>query len=177
MLFSLIEVLDIAITALAASFIFMNLLEPIRTYDSFGQKLLLTGAVVVPAIVFHEFGHKFLALGLGYDATFHAAYWWLGIGIVLKLISFPFLFVVPAYVVTIGAVGLDRAWIALAGPLVNLFLWAVCYAWLKLGKHNATRMTLLHFSAQINLFLFLFNMLPIPSFDGYTFWTGIVGIF
>ncbi len=56
---------------------------------------------------------------------------------------------------------------------MNLALWAFCYAWLKLGKHSATRMTVLHFSAQINLFLFCINMLPIPGFDGWGFWTGI----
>lgn len=173
MLFSIIEVIDVVITAIAASFIFMDLMQPIRKYDTFGQKLLLSGAVVVPAIVLHELGHKFIAIALGYTATFHAAYLWLTVGIVLKLLAFPFIFVVPAYVSTIGATALDHAWIALAGPAVNLVLWAGCYAWLKLGKHSATRLTVLYFSAQINLFLFIFNMLPIPGFDGYAFWTGI----
>jgi len=173
MLFTGREILDIGITAIAASFIFMGLMQSIRKYDTFGQRLLLSGAVVVPAIVLHEFGHKFVALALGYSATFHAAYTWLAIGVVLKLLSFPFIFVVPAYVATVGASGLDRAWIALAGPAVNFLIAGVCYAWFKFGKHSATRMTILHFSAQINLFLGVFNMLPIPGFDGYHFWTSI----
>lgn len=170
------ELVDILITAVAASFIFSGMLQPVRKYETFAQKLLLAGAVVVPAIVLHEFGHKFVALGLGYDATFHAAYTWLALGVVLKLLSFPFIFVVPAYVATVGASGMDRVLIAAAGPLVNLAIAGVCYAWFKLGKHDSTRLTILYFSAQINLFLGIFNLLPIPGFDGSHVWAGIMSL-
>lgn len=173
MLFSGRELIDIVITVIAASFIFMGLMQSIRKYDTFGQRLLLSAAVVGPAIILHEFGHKFVALALGHDATFHAAYGWLIAGVVLKLLSFPFIFIVPAYVSTTAVVGLDRAWISLAGPAVNFLIAGACYAWFKFGTHSATRMTILHFSMQINLFLGVFNMLPISGFDGYHFWTSI----
>ena len=44
--------------------------------------------ITVPAIVLHEFGHKFVANAFGMSATFHAAYIWLGLGVLLRLLNF-----------------------------------------------------------------------------------------
>lgn len=174
MLFTLTEILDVLVTVVAASFIFMGFLDDVVTRSrTFAERLVLSAAVVGPAIVLHELGHKFTAMALGYDATFHASYGWLALGVVLKLISFPFLFVVPAYVAILGASGRDSAWIAFAGPVVNGLLALGSHIALKAKRWSPTVTALLYFSRTINLFLFVFNLLPIPGFDGYTFWTNI----
>jgi Zn-dependent protease len=168
------ELIDIFITVVAASFIFSDFLEPLRRADSLGSRMLRTAMIAAPAIVLHELGHKFVAMAFGLTATFHAAYLWLAIGVALKLVRFPFIFLVPAYVSIVGAAGVSAAaygWSALAGPLVNAALALGCYIALKV-KHWPTQTTiLLYASQQINLFLFVFNLLPIPGFDGSHVWS------
>ena len=171
MFISITEILDILVTTVAAGFIFMNMLrEPGGEAGTFAERLLFSILVAAPAIILHELGHKFVALGLGYTATFHAAYTWLGIGIVLRLINFPFLLIVPAYVSIIGASGFKSALVAGAGPAVNALLWLVSALLLKFGKFSRRTEAILYYSRTINMFLFIFNMLPIPGFDGYSFW-------
>lgn len=166
-LLSLKELMDIAIATIAAGYIFMDLFrKPGWEYDPFGKRLILSIAIAAPAIILHELGHKLVALSLGYTATFHAAYGWLGIGIILKLISFPFFVIVPAYVSIIGPQGVQSAAIAFAGPAINGILWLGAWLALKYGKHNRNTETILHFTKMINGFLFIFNLIPIPGFDG-----------
>lgn len=174
MLFSVRELIDIIITIVAAGYIFMDSFrKPDSAFDSFANRLLFSVMIAAPAVVFHEFGHKFVALALGYQAVFHAAYLWLGVGILLKLISFPILFVVPAYVSIIGPAGLPAAWVALAGPLINAVLWLGAWSALKLGTYSKNTEAVLYYTQTINMFLFIFNMLPIPGFDGYNFFRNI----
>lgn len=171
MLISIPEVLDILVTTVAAGFIFMGFVnEPGGETKSFAERLIFSILVAAPAIILHEFGHKFMALALGYTATFHAAYTWLAIGIVLKLISFPFLLIVPAYVSIIGASGFKAAMVAGAGPAVNGLLWLTSWLLLKFGKFSRRTEAILYYSRTINMFLFVFNLLPIPGFDGAGFW-------
>ena len=121
-----------------------------------------------PGVVLHELAHKFLALSFGLQATFHAAYFWLIIGVALKLARFPFIFFVPGYVsyLSIGT-PMQHALIALAGPATNLALWLGSWYLLKQGGKKFRKYTaLLYLNKQINMFLFIFNMIPIPPFDG-----------
>jgi Zn-dependent protease len=169
MLLSWMEIIDIIIAIVAGGYIFMDSFRsPRDEQKTFGERLLFSIAIAAPAIIFHEFGHKLVAMGLGFQATFHAAYTWLGIGVVLKLLSFPFLILVPAYVSVAGAAGMDGVWIALAGPLINCVLWLSCWALLA-SKKKWSRNTeaVLYYSKTINMFLFIFNLIPIPGFDGF----------
>jgi Zn-dependent protease len=170
---TLFELADIVITIIAASFIFSGLTEHLKRHATFGQKLLLAAAIVGPAVVLHELGHKIFALAIGLQATFQAAYMWLGLGVLLKLIGFPLIFLVPAYVSVAGATPMQHAWIALAGPAINALLYVLCWLLLRFGTFNRTTTGVLIVSQTVNGFLFIFNMLPIPGFDGYAFWTGI----
>ena len=145
------EIIDLAIMILAVGFIFKDYVAPrvvSANYDPlaqfrqkakfFDENLKTSIMVTAPAIALHELGHKIAAMSYGLDATFHAAYNWLAIGVVLKLLNFPFLFFVPGYVSYSGFVShIGQALIAFAGPAVNL-----------------------------GLFLFIFNMLPFGFFDG-----------
>ena len=182
------EIIDLVIMVAAIGFIFKDYMvvpeadhDPLKRYR--GRNFLGSGfrnAVIVaaPAIVLHEAGHKIAALSYGLNATFHAAYTWLGIGVLLKLFNAPFLFFVPGYVSYSGSVEpLGRALIAFAGPLVNLLLFlfataAVNQKWFK-GKH----LPLLILTKQINLFLFIFNMLPFDFFDGAHVFGSLMQVF
>lgn len=168
MFLSLYEIFDIIVAVVATGFIFMDTFKkPTKEYESFASRLWFAVLIAAPAVVLHEFGHKIVALALGYQAIFHAAYFWLGLGIVLKLISFPVLFFVPAYVSIIGAEGPKTALIAFAGPAINGLLWIGSWIALKIGKYGRTTEAVLYYTQTINMFLFIFNMLPLPGFDGY----------
>jgi len=188
------EIIDILIMTLALGFIFKDFFRPhVRVSDNYDpleyykskksmfdwQNMKFAIIVTAPAIILHEFGHKFVAIMFGATATFHAAYMWLGVGIVLKLIGSSFLFFVPAYVShTAVATPLHSAAIAFAGPAVNLVLWVCAWGVLKAGiKVNQRTGSILHLTSRINMFLFFFNMIPIGFFDGAHVLKGLLAAF
>ncbi len=181
MIFTLHELFDIVLMIIALGFIFMNMFKPKHPYSYFNisqgfdyDSFKTAIYIIAPAIVLHEFGHKFTALMFGLSASFHAAYFWLMLGIVLRLIGSSFIFFVPAYVAIQGsAVYWKYGLIAFAGPFVNFLLFLGSVIYLKYLKHNKKyikhkTMMILLLSKKINLFLFIFNMLPIPMFDGFS---------
>jgi len=154
--------------------------------------LWFAALVTAPAIVLHEFGHKITALSFGLSATFHAAcstanlmpgsppfldfYCGLTIlSIILKLVNFGFIFFIPAFVSIGGnATVLQHTLIAFAGPFVNLLLFLTSLIIIKFNKKLSPKAR--HFlvlTKNINLFLFIFNMIPIPGFDGFTVFSGL----
>ncbi|MBS3124932.1 M50 family metallopeptidase [Candidatus Woesearchaeota archaeon] len=173
MLFTLRELIDIIIMTAAVGFIFKDMF---KEHGRFMQSAFwFACAVTAPALILHELAHKFVALAFGLQATFHAHYTGLGLGIVLKLINFNFIFFIPGYVSIEGAAShLASALIAVAGPAFNLILFIMAWVLLKQEKLTTRSFLLLQATKQINLFLFIFNMLPIPRlFDGWKFYEGI----
>ncbi len=173
------ELFDLAIMIAVIGYIFKDLLpvrdtrdyEPLDALNKrgfFGEGFKNALIVAAPAIALHEIGHKVAAMSFGLQATFHAAYTWLGIGLLLKIINAPFLFFVPGFVSYSGGgvAPLARALIAFSGPLVNLLLFLFAAAAIRQGWFNKKYLSLLYLTKQINLFLFIFNMLPIGFFDG-----------
>lgn len=185
MIFALQELIDMLIMIAFIGYIFSDLFKPARqlldaTAVSSGfdwHDFFFGCAVAAPAIVFHELAHKFVALGYGVEATFHAAYLWLLVGLVLKLLHVGFIFFVPGYVsyYATGLSSLNVSLIAFAGPFMNLVLWLGSWFLIKqrLVKKKKT-LLLVHATKQINMFLFFFNMLPIPPFDGYQVFAGLL---
>jgi len=173
-IFTLKELFDVLIMTVVVGYIFMDMFR--SQQFGFDKKAFLFACLVTgPALILHELGHKFVALGFGLDATFHAAYFWLIFGIVLKMLRFGFIFFVPAYVsIGNGAVTpLASALIAFAGPGINLALFLLAWALLKQKKMKKSTFIFLQVTKQINLFLFIFNMLPIPPFDGFKVYQGL----
>ena len=172
MLFTIREVFDILIMILAVGFIFKDVF---KNNDKLAHNAFLFACLVTaPALIAHELAHKFVAIAYGLQATFHAAYGWLAIGILLKLISFNFIFFVPAYVSVEGtATHLASALISVSGPFLNLLLFFGAWLLLKRNKLKTSHYILLQATKQINLFLFILNMLPLPFFDGFKFYQGI----
>lgn len=183
MILSIQEILDIIIMSIAVGYILMGIFSFRRQkQQKFDWKSLKFSIIVTaPALILHELGHKFMAMAYGLQPTFHAAYTWLGIGIALRLLRTGFIFFVPAYV-NICPTGqcdippIAHSIIAFAGPGMNLILFFSAWALLKSGKQFSQKTTaILRITKIINMFLFVFNMLPIPPFDGYKVYKGLFG--
>jgi Zn-dependent protease len=190
MLLELSEIWDIVIITLAIGFIFkdffhyrpkVEVITPEYYLKKHRKKMFnwnnfwFAAAIVAPSIILHEFGHKFVAIAYGLTASFHAAYTWLGIGIALKLIGLNFIFFVPAFTSISGAATtLQSTLIAFAGPGVNLVLWLVALVLLKTVKMKDNIYHAVFLVSRINMLLFIFNMLPLPFFDGSTVFKGLL---
>ena len=177
MIISAKEIADMIVMTAAVGFFFKDFFKT-KKYGFDWNAFKFSCLITAPALIFHELAHKFFALYYGLQATFHAAYIWLGIGIVLRLARFPFIFFVPAYVGISGATKIppmQMSLIAAAGPLTNLALFLIAWGILK-KKRNLSRKTMLFLviTKQLNLFLFIFNMLPIPFFDGHKVFSGLI---
>lgn len=176
MILSWQEVIAIIVMTVVVGWIFSDLIKPkkINQIDLFlsGKKtysnIWMAMAITAPAILLHEFGHKFVAMAFGYAATFNVFIGGLAIAVVLKLLAAPFLILAPAYVsIPISVPPLIAALVAFAGPFVNLLLWIGSKAALKIKNLSENWIYALTISAKLNLFLFVFNLIPFPPLDGY----------
>ena len=192
-LITLGEMIDLILMTFFVGYIFSGMVpsrrenyDPLahykRGFDSEGLKFAIMATA--PAVILHELMHKFVALGFGLDAVFYAFYrstftLMLGIfSIISKLTGFGFMFFVPGYVGISGnGTNLQFALTAFAGPFVNLVLWLLPWYLLKYKFYRKKNYLLLVMTQRINMFLFIFNMLPIPGFDGYKFFIGMVRAF
>ena len=203
MLFTLKELFDVIMMTLGVGFIFMDrcgfdtirhtvksyVEDPVAYYqNTLGKKvssfnwnnLWLACLITAPAVIFHELAHKLVAISYGLQATFHAAYFWLSFGIIMKLLNTGFIFFVPGYVsFSAAATPMQSAVIAFAGPFLNFVLWFTCWFILKFKPIAVTteRMQILAATRFINGFLFIFNMIPLGFFDGAKVLDGIVYYF
>ena len=181
MLFTLRELFDIVLMTVVVGYIFMDLFR--RLPIGFDKNAFFFACMVTaPALIVHELAHKFVAISFGLQATFHAAYFWLILGLALKLLRFGFIFFVPAYV-SISAAQVAQVTpvasvlIAGAGPFLNLFLFFGAWAMLQKKKLKKNTYIFLQVTKQINLLLFGLNMLPVPFFDGMKVYQGLFQIF
>ena len=203
MLFTLKELFDVIMMTIGVGFIFMDRFgipavrhsvksyveDPVAYYQRAVSRkvsnfdwnnLWIACLITAPAVIFHELAHKLVALSYGLQATFHAAYFWLSFGIIMKLLNTGFIFFVPGYVSFSGATSpLQSALIAFAGPFLNLVLWFSCWAILKFNmmKISTRTMQILAATRFINGFLFIFNMIPLGFFDGAKVLEGVVWYF
>lgn len=177
MLFSWREILDVIIMVLAVGYIFKDVFKQHAGMSR--NAFWFATAVTAPGLIAHELAHKFVAMAFGLAATFHAHYPFLAIGILLKLLHFDFIFFIPGYVSIPSAVTPDiTAIVAVAGPLLNLLLFAGSWLLLRQKKLKTSTYLILQATKQINLFLFVFNMLPIPGLtDGWKFYESLFRLF
>ena len=188
------EVIDLVLMTIFVGYIFSDII-PVRREESYDplihykrgfdfEALKFAIMATAPAIIVHELAHKFVALGFGLDAVFFAFYrssFTLMLGvltIISKLTGFGFMFFVPGFVEISGnGTHLQFALSAFAGPFVNLILWLGSWHLLKNKKYSKKHHLLLVLTSRINMFLFIFNMLPIPGFDGYKFFIELARMF
>ena len=122
--------------------------------------------------IFHELGHKFVAMHYGYYAEYEL--WPTGLIIALISSFFGFIFAAPGAVV-IYSNGMEEktnGLISIAGPLVNIALGLIFFLILgSLGDFVYTEAGAIVYlicvlGTRINFFLAAFNLLPIPPLDG-----------
>jgi Peptidase family M50. len=140
-------------------------------------RILQSGDFITPVIVslftagigflFHELGHKYVAVRFGQKATFQAEYGMLFVALMSAVLGF--IFAAPGAVHHRGMITeRQHGIIALAGPATNVLL-AVGFipVFLYGGTFNNA---LLRFVGGrgliINVFLAGFNLLPLGSLDG-----------
>ncbi|HIH58503.1 MAG TPA: M50 family metallopeptidase [Nanoarchaeota archaeon] len=178
------EILQLFVITLALGYIFSGFIQRPKD-DPFSLKkfswkdILFAASIATPAVVLHEFGHKFVAMAFGLAASFHVFWAGLVLGVLLKMIASPFLFLAPAYVsIPAGATALQSTLIAFAGPGVNLLLWGISALVLTYKKKMSEQeLFAWAISRKLNLFLFWFNLIPIPPLDGWAVLLGIHGLF
>jgi Zn-dependent protease len=174
-----LEIFDIIVISLALGYVFKDFFkkpEPIDydplTHYKNQKKENFKFAIMVtaPAVVLHELGHKLVAMAFGVPSQLFASYSFLLLGIILKIMNAGIIFFVPGYVVHAPTtVGISTL-ISLAGPFVNLCLWLGSAALLKYTRFLPKFRPILIFTKKINMFLCLFNMIPVRPFDGAAIW-------
>jgi Zn-dependent protease len=171
----------------AIGYIFSNFIkkEPEEGYDPLThyqknplwENIKLGIIVAAPAVVLHELAHKFVAMGFGAEAVLHAPINWYIIIIVLQMLRFPLLFFVGGYVTHTPLPNLASSFVSFAGPFINLLLYGIFTGLIKFKIANKKYYRTLFASAKLNLFLFGFNMIPIPGFDGYNLLMSLAKLF
>ncbi len=176
------EIIDILIMAFAIGYIFSGYFsrrhdysDPIAYYEKHSQWDNIKQAAIIAGtgVVLHELAHKFVAMSFGATATLKAPYLMYAIVIAMRALNFPILFFVGGYVSHSPLAAFPSALVALAGPLTNFLIWA----FIRFSvKNNILREyhDILIPMARINLFLAIFNMVPIPGFDGAHFFQSLI---
>jgi len=130
--------------------------------------LLLIGISLVTVgtgFVFHELSHKFVAQRYGYWAEFRM--WPMGLVLALVTSLIGFIFAAPGATYISGSnisTG-ENGRISVAGPLTNVVI-AIAFSPLLLFDSTSVLWAVGFIGLRINVFLALFNMLPIGPLDG-----------
>lgn len=159
-------VISVAVLALAFTLIYAR-----SNTSLFNSNIVLNTvcwfmvSIIIVSVCFllHEFGHKFTAQRYGAWAEYRMYPQGLVISLVTSLIGI--LVAMPGAVYISGYIDAKKnGIISIAGPGVNLILGALfmVLTFVTTGYVNIIVYLLAHF----NIFLALFNMLPIPPLDG-----------
>jgi len=150
--------------SLAFTMVFANTTE----VAAFGETFIGVVFTVGLGFILHELAHRFVARRYGAHATYRA---WT-VGLILAVVSsmFGFVFAAPGAVYIYGK-RLSHAQdgrIALAGAAANL---ALALAFILGGSLFVGAKDLFAMGAHVNLFLGLFNLIPMFPMDGAKVYT------
>lgn len=128
------------------------------------QIFLISLLSVGPGFVLHELSHKFAARRYGFWAEFRM--WPLGLVLALATSLIGFIFAAPGatYISGVNITKEENGIISLAGPLTNVVIGIFFLPILLVGQGFFA--VLGFYGFYINVFLALFNMLPILPLDG-----------
>lgn len=173
--------LSVAVISLAVSFMFTR--QSIFSTD-FIFFVLVSFITVGLGFILHEMSHKYVAQKYGCWAEFRA--WKTGLTIALiSAFLFNFIFIAPGAVYISRSLYLTKredAYISLAGSFANVVL-ALFFGFLPLllPFESFFLAQISAVGARVNLWLALFNQLPIPPLDGSKvfFWNKLawLGVF
>lgn len=147
-----------------------------RGFSAFSLFLSYVPIILVATgtgFIIHELAHKFTAIYYGCKARFFMWPSGLFFAVILSLATGgSFVFAAPGAVYIWGkhTSRRENGIISLAGPLSNLLI-AIVFLGLVIGLvgvvTNKFVLSLLYTVMNVNLFLGLFNLLPVPPLDGY----------
>ena len=122
--------------------------------------------LVIFSFLVHELGHKFVAQKYNAWSEFRAYPFGLAFALIISLIA-GFLFAAPGAVYTRGNINREMIGkISLAGPAVNFAIAAIAILICFVLSEGTLIFVIFAMLAYLNAFLGLFNMIPIPPFDG-----------
>ncbi len=123
-------------------------------------------AVMTASFLVHEFAHKIIAQRAGMWAEFRLTTW--GAVLTFASVFLPFKMIAPGAMMIGGSMpsSKDMLKISVAGVLTNITFSATFLA-LAMGLPIGPFTWMLYFSAYINAFMALFNMIPFGVLDGY----------
>jgi len=160
------EITDLVISWLTISIAFAILVSPgFLNVMGFALAFPLSLIVVGTGFIFHELAHRQVALHFGAHAEYRA---W-NFGLIFALVSslFGFIFAAPG-AVYIYSNTIDRrqnGLISIAGPATNIIV-SIGFLALAIASINEWTTLLGALGFRINMFLALFNLLPVPPLDG-----------
>ena len=174
--FSVIEVRDIIIAWLALGTAFsLSIASRTSLFGSgsfnetgFVYYLALALLTVGPGFVFHELSHKFVAQRYGFWAEFRM--WPMGLVLALLTSLLGFIFAAPGatYISGSNISKQENGKISIAGPAINVVIAALFLPFTFFGTGFLADLG--SFGTYINLFLALFNLLPLGPLDGAKVW-------
>jgi Zn-dependent protease len=189
---TLSEVIGLIVVAFYISYIFSGFIKkPRNIYDEdysyknqLWEDMKFSAMIVVPAVILHEMAHKFIAMFLGFESAFYGFYyssWTMTLAIIsifLRIFHAPFIILVPGFVgIPPNVDPLSTGIIAFAGPLTNLIMFFIADYIIKNKQLNRNQLILATLTKKINIFLFIFNMIPIAPFDGGKVLTALFSLF
>jgi Zn-dependent protease len=141
-------------------------------------QFFITAAIVIASVMLHELAHGFVALSQGDDTPRVSGHLTLNPIRLMSWQSLIFLCVagiawgqMPVNPTKFRLGKLSSILVFVAGPLTNLIIGLLLIELYKQSGHllliKGVQPQLLLMAAQINLVLFLLNLIPIPPLDGF----------